>query len=97
MIDRQKLSLAEVLIEKGEIKKAKQTLLEILEASKEGDDIDIIIKNANTIIALEIIDQVIQNDPMAVEELKQELSAKTETTPCETSAKIEEMIAKGLL
>jgi len=97
MTENQKLAIAEALIEKGEIKKAKELLTEILEASKDDDNIDVIIKNANTIIALEIIEQVIKNDPQAVEELKLELSASAESSPCTTSSKLEEMIAKGLL
>jgi hypothetical protein len=95
MINNEKLALAEAFIERGELKNAKKTLIEILENSEEEDDIDVIIKNANTIIALEIIDQVIKQDPNTIEELQKELSAQTKS--CETSSRIDDMIAKGLL
>jgi thioredoxin-like negative regulator of GroEL len=97
MSETKKLAIAEKLIEQGELKKAKEILTEILEKSGEDENIDVLIKNANTIIALEIIDQIIKSDPKEAERFKKQLVAQKESDPCQTSCKLEEMIAKGLL
>jgi hypothetical protein len=94
-IDRKVLlKQCDMLIEGGDIGKAKKILLELVQDCNDPQELESILKYTNTIMALEIIELSFQKKPKKTKEYAEALEREIETLGNSQEFEIENLLGK---
>jgi proteasome assembly chaperone (PAC2) family protein len=88
------LKQAGALIECGEIGKAKTLLLEALTTTNDSQDIETILRDANTILALEIIEQCCKKKPKDMEKFADALNHESQKSQQSTEEELKTLLGR---